>query len=359
VAQLSIRHADAEVRWVGGRRGLESKIVPKADLPLHRLWLRSLRSVDVSLSTLTDPIRLAASVPQAVVMLLRWRPDVIYSTGGYVAIPILIAAAMLRIPSLLWEGNSLPGRSVRSTARLARLRAVSYAATRARLPAPAYLTGTPIRQLSGIARAASRARLGLAVDLPVLLIFGGSQAVRRLNDAVAEALPDLVARCSVLHITGAGAFAEAEALGRTLPEAVRDRYRPFVFLDEDMEVALVASDLLVGRAGSSSLAEAAAVGLPMIVVPYPHAAAHQSANAAEMVEAGGATLVDDADLDGDTLRTACDLLFDDALGRMAEAARTLGRPGAARATAHLLEALAERRSLPRPDEVEAITREAA
>jgi UDP-N-acetylglucosamine--N-acetylmuramyl-(pentapeptide) pyrophosphoryl-undecaprenol N-acetylglucosamine transferase len=121
-----------------------------------------------------------------------------------------------------------------------------------------------------------------------------------------------------------------------------------------MDAALLAADLLVGRAGSSTLAEASAAGLPMIVVPYPHAAAHQRANAAEMVDAGAALLVDDADLDGDTLRQACDLLFDDRLAAMAEAARSVGRPGAAVASAELLVALAKGEPLPAQSELDAI-----
>ena len=356
MSQLSTRHPDADIRWIGGRRGLEGEIVPKAGHRLDRLWLRSLRTVDVSLSTLTDPIRLAASVPQAAAMLLHWRPDVIYSTGGYVAIPVLMAAAILRIPALLWEGNALPGRSVRATARLARARSVSHAETRTRLPEPAYLTGTPVRDLHGLDQLAARVRLGLAPDVPVLLVFGGSQAVRRLNDAVAAALPDLVTRCTVIHLTGGSAFAAAEALRGTLPEAQRERYRPYAFLDEDMDAALAAADLLVGRAGASSLAEAAGVGLPMIVVPYPHAAAHQRANAAEAVEAGAAILIDDAELDGDTLRMAADLLSEDRLARMAAAARDVGRPGATAATVALIEAMGGREALPEPAAIEAIAK---
>ena len=238
-------------------------------------------------------------MPQAAWRLLRWRPDVIYTTGGYVAIPVLAAAALLRIPSLLWEGNQVPGRSVRLVARLARARAVSFAATRDRLPAPTYLTGTPIRALGTIDRQEAAQRLGLPPDLPVLLVFGGSQSVRRLDEAMAEAVADLVERCVVVHLTGPGSFARAEALRDSLPADRRERYRPFAFLHEDMAAALSAADLLVGRAGSSTLAEATAAGLPMIVVPYPHAAAHQRANAAELVEAGAALLVADEDFDGD------------------------------------------------------------
>ena len=126
-----------------------------------------------------------------------------------------------------------------------------------------------------------------------------------------------------------------------------------------MDAALAAADLVVGRAGSSTLAEAAAMGLPLVVVPYPHAAAHQSANAAQMVDAGGAVLVADEDLDGAALVDAVALLDDPRIVSMREASRALGRPGAAEATAQLLEALAERRALPSPARLEALTKEAA
>jgi UDP-N-acetylglucosamine--N-acetylmuramyl-(pentapeptide) pyrophosphoryl-undecaprenol N-acetylglucosamine transferase len=353
VTQVQTRQPDLELRWLGGRRGLEQDIVPSRGISFEQLWLRSLRTVDASLNTILDPLRLAASVPQAMWKLLRWRPDVIYSTGGYVAIPVLAAAAMLRIPSLLWEGNALPGRSVRLSARLASARSVSFRATRDRLPAPVFVTGTPIRGLHGVDKAAGRARLGLPPDVPVMLVFGGSQAVKRLNDAVAEAIGDLVERCSVVHIAGDGGIGQAETLRAALPAERRERYRPYAFLLDDMDAALAAADILVGRAGSSSLAESAAAGVPMMVVPYPHAAAHQRANAAEMVEAGAAELVDDADLDGHTLRHACDLLFDERRSAMSVAARRLGRPGAAAASALVLEALATRQPLPSQAELDA------
>jgi UDP-N-acetylglucosamine--N-acetylmuramyl-(pentapeptide) pyrophosphoryl-undecaprenol N-acetylglucosamine transferase len=359
VTQLQTRQPDLELRWLGGRRGLEQEIVPAADIPLDRLWLRSLRTVEASLSTILDPLRLAASLPQATWKLARWRPDAIYSTGGYVAIPVLAAAALLRIPALLWEGNQIPGRSVRISARLATVRSVTFAATARRLPPPVLVTGTPIRGVDGIERDEARRRLGLPLELPCLLIFGGSQEVRRFNEAVAESITDLVGRCCVVHITGAGGIHGAEAVRARLPAERQDRYRPFSFLGEDMAAALAASDLVVGRAGSSTLAETAAAGLPLVVVPYPHAAAHQRANAAEMVEAGAAQLIDDDDLDGDALRAACDLLYDERLTTMSAAASGLGRPGAAAAGAQLLEALVARLPLPTQAELDELTRSPA
>ena len=184
VRRLSATRADVAVEWIGGHRGLERELVPGAGLPLTRLSLRSLRTVDLSVATLLDPLRLVASVPQALLALRRLRPDVIYLTGGYVAIPVLLAAAILRIPTLLWEGNRIAGRSVRATALLATLRAVSFEGTRDQLPEPSFVTGTPIRELGARDRSAARVRLDLPPDDDVILVFGGSQASRRLNSAL-------------------------------------------------------------------------------------------------------------------------------------------------------------------------------
>src|SRR4051794_31197055 len=142
---LDISPPAPEVDWVGGHRGLETSLVRAAGLPLRRLALRSLRTVDLSVNTVLDPARLALSVPQATALLMRHRPDAIFTTGGYVAIPLLVAAAPLRIPTVLWEGNVIPGRSVRAVARLASTIAVSFAATCRTLGGRCYVTGTPIR----------------------------------------------------------------------------------------------------------------------------------------------------------------------------------------------------------------------
>jgi UDP-N-acetylglucosamine--N-acetylmuramyl-(pentapeptide) pyrophosphoryl-undecaprenol N-acetylglucosamine transferase len=320
--------------------------------------LRSLRSVGLDVHAVLDPLRLGASVPQAAAILARTRPAAIFTTGGYVAVPVLLAAAPMGIPVVLWDGNVIPGRAVRATARLADVLAVSFEATcealRSAAPnLPCYLTGTPIRDTAAMDRATARARLKLAPDDRVLLIFGGSQAVRRFNGAVAAALPRLVERVVVIHVTGEEGYAPALAGREQLPEALRDRYRPHPFLRDEMLTALAAADLVVGRAGSSTLAEVTALGLPMIVVPYPHAAGHQRANARQLVEAGAGRLIDDADFDAAALLSAAALLDDTEAHRaMSDAARSLGRPGAADAVADLVLAAARRATLPDPADIE-------
>ena len=218
---------------------------------------------------------------------------------------------------------------------------------------PCFVTGTPIRDIDAIDRVAARERMDVAPDERVLLIFGGSQAVRRFNAAVAEALPRLVERVTVIHVTGDDGYAAALAGREALPAAVRRRYRPYPFLRDEMLAALAAADLVVGRAGSSTLAEVTALGLPMVVVPYPHAAGHQRANAASLVEAGAARLIEDEAFDADALLDAAGLLEDpQSHAVMSAAARGLGRPGAADAVAELVLAAAARRPFPEPSEIE-------
>ncbi len=308
---------------------------------------------------------MAASVPQATAILARERPDAIFTTGGYVAIPTLLAASALRIPVVLWEGNVIPGRSTRATARLATAIAVSFAPTCRALGAggdgtPCFVTGTPIRDTRDVDREAARERLGIPAGARLLLVFGGSQAVRRFNAAVAGALPRLVERVWVLHVAGEEGYAAALAAREELPAPLRERYRPSPFLREEMTDALAAADLVVGRAGSSTLAEVTALGLPMVVVPYPHAAGHQLANARVLVDAGAARLVPDDAFDEAALLEAARLLEDPAAHlRMSAAARDLGRPGAAAAVAEIVLAAAARRPLPSSARIDALSRGAA
>ena len=359
VAQSLRTRSEADVHWLGGHRGLERAIVGASGIPFRRLVLRSLRTTERDIHLVLDPLRLGASVAQATAILARERPAAIFTTGGYTAIPVLMAAAPMRIPVVMWEGNVIPGRSVRATARLAGVLAVSFAPTCAALRAggPCYVTGTPIRDLRALDREAARTHFGIPPGARMLLVFGGSQAVRRFNTAVGEALPRLVEQVHVVHVTGDEGYAAALAAREALPADRRERYRPVPFLREDMADALCAADLVVGRAGSSTLAEVTALGLPMVVVPYPHAAGHQRANARVLADAGAARLIEDEAFDGAALLEATALLDDPAAhALMAAASRTLGRPGAADAVAELVLAAAERRVLPDPAAIDRLAR---
>ncbi len=327
--------------------------MPAAGIPLRRLAARSLRTSGLDHHAILDPIRLGLSIPQATAILLRERPAAIFTTGGYIAIPVLLAAAPLRIPVVLWDGNVIPGRSVRATARLADVLAVSFAATRDALATaapgvPCYVTGTPIRDTRSIDRGAARTSLDIPPGERVLLIFGGSQAVRRFNAAVSGAIERLVERVTVIHVAGEEGYAGALADRERLSAERRARYRPYPFLRDEMLAALASADLVVGRAGSSTLAEVTAFGTPIAVVPYPHAGGHQRANARVLADAGAALVIEDEAFDADALVIAARVLDDPETHlRMAAAARDLGRPAAADAVADLVIAAAMR--LPLPD----------
>ena len=297
-----------------------------------------------------DPIRLGVSVPQAAAILAAERPAAIFTTGGYVAIPVLMAAAPLRIPVVLWDGNVIPGRAVRATARLADvargLVRGHLRGARRRRAGPALLRhrhADPRHRASRPRRGPAAARTSPPGER-VLLVFGGSQAVRRFNAAVAEALPRLVERVTVIHVTGddgyAGRAGRPRGAARGRPRAATARTRSCA---TRCCAALAAADLVVGRAGSSTLAEVTALGLPMVVVPYPHAAGHQRANAREPGRGRRGAADRGRGLRRRGARSTRPRLLDDPAthAAMSAAARSLGRPGAADAVAELVLAAAD------------------
>jgi len=338
---------DLELSYIGGARGLERRIVGGGALPYHQLVVRSLRTSGRDVHLVLDPLRLAASAPQAWTLLGRIRPAAVFTTGGYLALPLVLAARARRIPTLLWEGNVIPGRATRTIGRYATRVAVSFPPTLAAFPRGAFVSGTPIRSFEGIDRAAARAALGVQPDDRLLLVFGGSQAVARFSGALLGALPELLSGWRILHLAGETGMGDARAARDRLDPSLRDRYRPEPFLTDGMAEALVSADLVLGRAGSSTCAELAAVGVASILVPYPYAGAHQRANAAWLEGQGAAVLVPDAELTSAALSSlAADLRDDKRRARMAAAARRAGRPDAARRIADELLAMATGAPLP-------------
>jgi UDP-N-acetylglucosamine--N-acetylmuramyl-(pentapeptide) pyrophosphoryl-undecaprenol N-acetylglucosamine transferase len=331
-----------ELAYVGGVRGFERRLVGEAgDMPYHQLTVRSLRSAGRSAHTILDPLRLTAAAPQAWRLLGRIDPAAIFSTGGYLAVPLIAAASPRRIPSIVWEGNVVPGRATRAVGRLATRVAVAFPPTAAAFGARAFVTGTPIRSFAGIKRDAARTAMGVGPDDRLLLVFGGSQAVARITVALEEALPALVDDWVVVHLAGESGVTAARAARDRLPPAQRERYRPEAFLTDRMAETLVSADLVLGRAGSSTCAEVAAVGVAAILVPYPYAHGHQAANAAWLADQGAAVAVPDVELTGERLRVeVAALRDDDRRTSVASAARGLGRPDAARDVASALLELA-------------------
>ncbi|GEP37126.1 UDP-N-acetylglucosamine--N-acetylmuramyl-(pentapeptide) pyrophosphoryl-undecaprenol N-acetylglucosamine transferase [Nocardioides psychrotolerans] len=298
-----------EITCLGTPRGLENKVVPAAGYPLELIAPVPLpRRPNADL--LRVPGRLRGAVKQTLAIIDRIQPDVIVGYGGYVSMPAYLAARRRKLPLVIHEQNALPGLANKAGARVATRVAVSFPDTD--LPKAEYV-GLPIRQMiSGLDRAASRAEarafFGLDPDLPTLVVTGGSQGARRLNQAVSGASAALgSAGVQVLHVVGPQGEATPTATGT-----------PYVVLDfvDRMDLLLAAADLMVCRAGASSVIEAAATGVPAIFVPLPIGNGEQSRNARAVVEAGGALLVDDADLTPDWVADTVPGLATDA-GRLA------------------------------------------
>ncbi len=289
-------------------------------------------------------LRAGRGVRQAGRLMAEFRPDVVFVTGGFVAGPVVLAAWRAGVPVFIYLPDMEPGLAVQRMSRFARRVGVTFPEVARWFPGKAVVTGYPVRgEILALAgqRPQARHRLGLAGDLPVLLVFGGSRGARSINQAVASALPALLPHCQVVHISGTLDWPAVEAQANTLTEALRPRYHAYPYLHAEMPLALAAADLVVARAGASTLGEFPAVGLPSILAPYPYSGQHQDANADALARRGAAIKLPDAELNVRLAPTVLHLLqHPDELAAMSQAAQALAQPGAAAAIAQELRRLA-------------------
>ncbi|MGM1030203.1 MAG: undecaprenyldiphospho-muramoylpentapeptide beta-N-acetylglucosaminyltransferase [Actinomycetota bacterium] len=316
--RLRERHPDAELVVLGTREGLERELVPRAGLEL--LTIEKLpfpRRPDVA--ALRFPARWRRAVREARAIIRDRRIDVVVGFGGYAAAPAYRAARLERVPIVIHEANAKPGMANLLGARWTTFVGLSYRATKLR----GELVGMPLRpEITGLDRAGGRdaacAELGLDPARPTLLVTGGSQGARSINRAIVAAADDIVAAgWQILHLSG-GRQTDFQ------PASV-EHYVAIEYLDR-MHLALAAADLVVCRAGSLTVSELMAVGLPAVYVPLPYGNGEQGLNAADQVSAGGALLVDDADFTAEWVRARLvPLLRDaDAIAEMASASAGAG-----------------------------------
>ena len=283
---------------------------------------------------------LPTAIARAAGIMGRFRPHVVYGTGGYVVGPVGVAAGLRRRPLVLQLPDAVPGRTISLLAPRARSVCVAFESSRARLRGRTVLTGTPLRPEFAAAGRARRAAPRAWPDTPRrIVVFGGSQGAHRLNTAVAEALKALLESpgVEVHHVCGERDHDDLRAMRSGLPPEVRQRYTPEAFHDA-MDELLLSADLVIGRAGGSAIAEMTAVGVPMILVPYPYAGGHQRFNAEPIERAGCAAVVPDEEFSGVRLVDEVRRLSAEPgrLARMAHASLALGRPDAAAAVARLV-----------------------
>ncbi len=310
-----------EVTALGTTKGLETRLVPARGYRLELIPPVPLpRRFGVDLVRV--PGRLAGAVDASRDVLLRTRADAVVGFGGYVALPAYLAARRLTVPVVVHEANARPGLANRVGARLTPY--VAVASADVRLPHARHV-GIPLRRsIATLDRDAlreqGRAFFGLDPDRVTLLVFGGSQGARRLNETLGTAADAVLATgAQVLHVSGGGQQVP-------LPQPGPEHYHVVEYVDR-MDLAYAAADLAVSRAGAMTCAELAAVGLPSVYVPFPIGNGEQRFNALPTVRAGGGLLVDDASFTPDwVVRTLPALLGDrPRLLAMGRAAAALGR----------------------------------
>ena len=329
--EVKTRHPRNEVLFVGSARGLEVKAVPRAGFKLELLSVGPLKRQGL-LGTVKGLFQLPVALFQSFGILRRFDPDVVVGVGGYASGPLVLAAWLFRIPTAIQEQNARAGFTNRVLGKIVRACFVSFEEAKAQFPArKTHLIGNPIR------RAFVDNYLKSRVPGPRLsiLVTGGSQGAHQLNLRVIEAMellaPTLGPKITVFHQTGTKDEAEIAARYAKLA-ATGLEAKAAAFID-DMASAYEDADLLVCRAGATTIAELTVCKKPSILVPFPFAADdHQTVNAKSLVTAGAAVLMPEAELTGQKLADEIRALEGDRdrLKRMSRASGILGRPEAAR-----------------------------
>ena len=339
-----LNNTSHDLLWVGGDGGMEVDLVERQGIPFATIPAAGVHGVGLRMLP-GNLLRLLRGVKASIRILRDFKPEVLFFTGGYVAVPMAVAG--FRTPSLLYVPDIEPGLA---------LKALAWFAHRITLTAPAssayfsqkdriVTTGYPIRnQLAEWDQATAREKLGLQTDEPVLLVFGGSKGARSINNALLANLPALLERVQIVHISGKLDWEKVEATRISLNQEQAQRYHAFDYLHEDMGAALAAADLAVSRAGASSLGEFPLFGLPALLVPYPYAWRYQKVNAEYLREKGGAIMVRDENLEESLVPLVEELLQNpQKLNGMRTAMKKLARPQAAQEIAAELLALAGKR----------------
>ncbi len=327
---------DANFLYVGTERGLESRIVPKEGIPFTTLPVQGLQR-KLSLDTLVTAGKTLSSLWKANQLISEFKPDIVIGTGGYVCGPLLLAAALRGIPTLIQEQNVVPGITNKILSRFVDVVAVGYEEAIPQFPKAKQVvyTGNPVRpNVVAANREEARAYFGLQNDQTAILVAGGSRGARSINTAMQAVHEQYKGRedIKIIHATGTDEYSRVcERLGIHEGEVYSPTSYIVPYLD-NMDMAMAASDMAIFRSGAIGLAELAVRGIPSILIPYPYAAAdHQTFNAKAFVEAGASTMIVDKELDGTRLLQAVDAMLADwgCRERMAQATLQLGKPEAA------------------------------
>lgn len=343
----------AELLFIGDVNGLETTLVPEAGIPFAGITAGKLRRY-LSARTFTDLARIPVGMRQARHVVAKFQPHAAFTSGGYVAVPAGVAARTRGVSLVTHQQDVSPNLANRLLTPFATKISVSFPQSMRYFPKRrTMLAGNPVRDeilaVAGKPTEPYKSAFGFDPALPVIVVTGGSQGARHLNQVVAAALPKLLPICQVLHISGEKTYEETRLAGEPYfverPEH-RGRYVLRAYLSARMNEALAASDVVLCRSGAATLAELAVLGKPSILVPLPpgFTGSPQAVNAEMFRGAGAAEVILDKDLTVERLTAILFTLLENAPRRalMAGAARSLALPDAARTLADTVAALAQR-----------------
>lgn len=337
-----------ETLWVGGIGGMEADLVKRDCVAFEAIPAAGVhgvgwRALPRNLVKLFQGLRASGRI------LVRFQPDVLLFTGGYVAVPMALAAWLNKLrnvlrghscpKSLLYVPDIEPGLALKTLARFSDAVAITAEGGRAFIShKKVTVTGYPVRDSLKVWDAQEARRvLGLRGDLPTLLVTGGSKGARSINRAFISTLPELLGDMQVVHLTGMLDWSEVETFRATLTSEQSKLYHAFPYLHEEMGAAFSVADLIISRAGASTLGEYPMFGTPAILVPYPYAWRYQRVNADFLAQQGAAIILEDADLSEKILPLVRELIHDPVrLKQMRQSMHALYRPQAAASIAALL-----------------------
>lgn len=334
--EIMSRDPSSAVRFVGTARGLETRLVPKAGFELSLIESAGLKNVSL-MAKIRGVLLLPKSIFAGRRVIRDFRPDLVVGAGGYVSGPVLLAAWLMRLPTMVMDSNALPGWTNRVLARYVDKAAVSFAEALSYFRGKGVLTGNPVR--SEFFDIPQKQRDGAHISL---LVFGGSQGARAINDAMIAALPRLASQKQSLRVTHQTGEADLEKVRRGYEAAGwQDNVdvRPYI---DDMVNEFARADLIISRAGATTSAELVAAGKAAIMIPFPLAADdHQRKNAEALHVAGAARMILQKELSGERLADEIGSLLQtpEAIDRMEMASRKLARRDAAAVTVDLMEEL--------------------
>jgi UDP-N-acetylglucosamine--N-acetylmuramyl-(pentapeptide) pyrophosphoryl-undecaprenol N-acetylglucosamine transferase len=333
---------DAEIAFVGTSDKIEARVVPQHGFGFRTIWISGFHR-GFRLRNLLFPLKVVVAMIQARSILKEFRPDAVVGTGGYVAGPVLRSAVRLRIPALIQEQNSYPGVTTRILARQVNEVHVTFESSKRYLEGTKeiLLSGNPTRdslERAGRDEAFSHFGFDAADRSPVILVFGGSLGAHSINEAIAGGMAAL--RAMGVRLICQTGPADLERVRESMRSMPAGKGWIGAFIDR-MDLAYAASDLVVARAGATTIAELTRLGKPAILVPYPHAAAnHQVENARALAENGAARIVDDAGVGDALVGEIRSALEKNVLAEMSRRSKSLGRPDAAATIAKRVIALA-------------------